>query len=113
MAILDAFCREVHNQWTYIERRDLGHVGWTPEISVDVFQYKGNIVSLVSSSDCITPAEAKCAPQRLVDTFYTKRGRTDGFQAPYQAPDPDKRHRRSSLLKATLARSSSTASTTD
>ena len=69
IAALEVFYKEVCDQWADIARRNIGHVDWAPEISVDVggrrctkdigtfevdaerfrAQFKGNVVDLGTS----------------------------------------------------------------
>ncbi len=66
IGVLEAFYKDANNQWGNIARRNIGHVNWTPKISVDVqgrrytkdigtfevdavrfkAQFKGNVVDL-------------------------------------------------------------------
>ncbi|KAI0254466.1 hypothetical protein BJV78DRAFT_1152216 [Lactifluus subvellereus] len=86
IGVLEAFYKDA-NQWGDIARRNIGHVDWAPEISVDVqgrkytkdigtfevvaakfkAQFKGNVVDLGS----------KFTPQQLTDMFHPQStGRT-------------------------------------
>ena len=66
IGVLEAFYKDLNAQWSYIGRRNIGHVDWAPKISVDVegeqytedwgkfdleeakfkAQFKGNVVDL-------------------------------------------------------------------
>ncbi|EKM54768.1 uncharacterized protein PHACADRAFT_197198, partial [Phanerochaete carnosa HHB-10118-sp] len=92
IGVLKAFYKDTCSQWIDIARRNIGHVDWAPEISVDVqvckytkdistfevdaarfkVQFKGNIVDLGS----------KFTPRQLTDVFYPQSGGRTVFKFP-------------------------------
>ncbi|KAH9961748.1 hypothetical protein BC827DRAFT_1288527 [Russula dissimulans] len=89
---LEAFYWELNARWSDIERRNIGHVDWAPEISVDVEgdcytkdigtfgvyearfkpHFKGNVVDL----------GVKYSPWTLTDKFYPDSNTRTVFQFP-------------------------------
>ncbi|KAH9081743.1 hypothetical protein EDB83DRAFT_2334483 [Lactarius deliciosus] len=89
---LEAFHKEIQGQWSDITSRNIGHVHWAPEISVDVQGYKytkdigtfeldrakfrenfqGNVVDL----------GVKFTPRQLTDMFYPRSGGRTVFKFP-------------------------------
>ncbi|PIL26642.1 hypothetical protein GSI_11267 [Ganoderma sinense ZZ0214-1] len=93
IAALEAFHGQVCGQWCDINRRNIGHVDWAPEISTDVdghgytrdigtfevdaerfrAEFEGNVVDLGK----------KYTPDKLIDKFYPDReGYTTAFEFP-------------------------------
>ncbi|KAL5530946.1 hypothetical protein ACEPAG_3822 [Sanghuangporus baumii] len=92
IAVLEVFYKDVNGQWGDIARRNIGHVDWAPEISVDVggrrytkdigtfevdaekfrAQFKGNVVDL----------GAKYTSQQLIDKFYPHSNSKTVFKFP-------------------------------
>ncbi|PIL26649.1 hypothetical protein GSI_11274 [Ganoderma sinense ZZ0214-1] len=98
IAALEAFHEQVCRQWCDINRRNIGHVDWAPEISTDVdghgytrdigtfevdaerfrAEFEGNVVDLGKN-----PPGKKYAPNKLIDKFYPDReGYTTAFEFP-------------------------------
>ena len=109
--VLEKFYHEVKNQWGDIARRNIGHVHWAPEISVDVegrrytldigtFEvdptrfkdhFKGNVVDLgalthLSHTHLVHQKQpyvgSKFTPRQLTDMFYPQSGGRTTFKFP-------------------------------
>jgi len=92
IAALEAFKEDINAQWGNIARRNIGHVDWVPEISVEVGgsgytkdigtfevdaerfrpQFRGNVVDL----------GAKYTEQQLTDKFNTQINGSTAFEFP-------------------------------
>ncbi|KAH7887054.1 hypothetical protein F5I97DRAFT_1936606 [Phlebopus sp. FC_14] len=85
IGVLEKFYNELNSQWGDIARRNIGHVDWAPEISVDVEgrhytkdiarfrpHFKGNVVDL----------GVKFTPRQLTDMYYPQSAGGTVFKFP-------------------------------
>ncbi|KAK0219891.1 hypothetical protein IW262DRAFT_1448391 [Armillaria fumosa] len=81
IGVLENLYNELNSQWDDIACRNIGHVEWAPEISVDIegytkdigtFEFKGNVVDL----------GVKFTPRQLTDMFYPQSGGRTVFKFP-------------------------------
>ncbi|KAI0055877.1 hypothetical protein BV25DRAFT_1872997 [Artomyces pyxidatus] len=92
IGVLETFYKDINSQWGDIACRNIGHVDWAPEISVDVqgrsytkdigtfeidaarfkAQFKGNVVDLGD----------KLTPRQLTDMFYPRSNGSTAVRFP-------------------------------
>ena len=109
ISTLEAFYKDTVSRWGDIARRNIGHVDWAPEISVDVqgrkytrdigtsevdaarfkAQFKGNVIDLgvlylvfLISPRLIKQREDKFTPWQLTKMFYPQSGGRTTFKFP-------------------------------